>query len=148
MSLYLQGKEVLKIVFTNFYIFSKIVLVKNKLLYIIHITNFYRGDFMNIIDKINSLKKYSTKTTTIDMDKELLDIYEDRNDNYEKGIISYELINGEYETYIYVQSGNIITSTLFYKKTTNKEENIKYYNKMKDFIIKSSIDDIIKECDK
>ena len=103
---------------------------------------------MNIIDKINSLKKYSTKTTTIDMDKELLDIYEDRNDNYEKGIISYELINGEYETYIYVQSGNIITSTLFYKKTTNKEENIKYYNKMKDFIIKSSIDDIIKECDK
>ncbi len=103
---------------------------------------------MNIKDKINSLKNYSTKTSTIDMDKELLDIYEDRNDDYEKGIISYELINGEYETYIYVQTGNNIASTLFYKKTKNKEENIKYYNKMKDFIIKSNIDDIIKKCDK
>lgn len=103
---------------------------------------------MNIIDKINSLKKYSTNTTTIDMDKDILDIYEIKEDTYNKGIISYELINGEYETYIYVQLKNSIASTLFYKKTSSKEENTKYYNKMKDFIIKSNIDDILKECDR
>ena len=103
---------------------------------------------MNIMDKINKLKKYSIKTTTVDMDKELLDIYEVRNDNYEKGIISFELINGEYETYIYVQSKNNIASSLFYKKTKNKVENYRYYNEMKEFVIKTDIDDILKECDK
>ena len=103
---------------------------------------------MQLSNMIEQLKKYSYNSCTKNDNKKLLDAYENDKEDYSICLLTYLLSNDNTETYLSVTIDKQVASCLLYKTFSDKNENKKYFEKLKDLVNKGDISLILRECQK
>lgn len=101
---------------------------------------------MQVFDMLQQLKKYSYESFTKNNNKKIVDVYENENENYTIGSISYILSDNKYEIYLYVIKDNEVISNLLYKIIDNELESKKYFEELKSIVQKDDLSLLLYKC--
>lgn len=100
---------------------------------------------MNKIMSIEEMKKFSKKVDR-EEERELVDIFNNKIDNYNFGVIkNYNETQKKFEVYIFVENGDEIVSPLLIKYFTNKFMTNLYYDKLINVINKENKDSVMEK---